>query len=67
MDKDPMDWMQPMKTNVRDISVTVGNLNSPERRSMGIAGIGSIGAPVFSIREIAQGNYVRDENGNKLD
>lgn len=34
---------------------------------MGIAGIDKIGDPVFSIREIAQDNYVRDENGNKLD
>lgn len=59
--------MQPMKTDVRDISVAVGNANTPERRSMGIAGIGSIGAPVFSMRELAQGNYVRDEEGNKLD
>lgn len=59
--------MQPMKTDVRDISVVVGNANVPERRSMGISGIGSIGAPVFSMRELAQGNYVRDEEGNKLD
>lgn len=34
---------------------------------MGIAGIDKMGDPVFSIREIAQDNYVRDENGNKLD
>ena len=59
--------MQPMKTDVRDISVAVGNANVPERRSMGIAGIGSIGAPVFSMRELAQGNYVRDKDGNVLD
>jgi hypothetical protein len=34
---------------------------------MGITGIGSVGDPVFSIREIAQDNNVRDINGNVLD
>ncbi len=67
MAKDPLDWTQPMKTNVKEVKVTVGNGYNPERRSMGIAGIKSVGDPVFSAREIAQGNYVRDENGNKLD
>lgn len=34
---------------------------------MGITGIGKMGDPVFSIREIAQDNYVRDVDGTKLD
>lgn len=65
--KDPLDWMQPLKTEVKDVSVTVGNGYNPERRSIGITGIRNVGDPVFSIREIAQDNYVRDENGEKLD
>lgn len=67
MAKDPFDWMQPLKTDVKDVSVTVGNGVNPERRSMGLTGMGTIGDPTFSIREIAQANYVRDEAGNKLD
>ena len=68
LDKDPFDWTQPTKTNVKDVSATIFVKGAnPERRSMGIAGIDKMGDPVFSIREIAQDNYVRDENGNKLD
>lgn len=66
MDKDPFDWTQPLNTNVKDVSVTIQNGNNPERRSMSITGIGSIGSPTFSIREIAQDNEIRDENGNGL-
>ena len=67
MAKDPLDWMQPLKTDVIDVSARVYNGINPERRSMSITGIGSVGDPGFSMREIAQANYVRDENGNKLD
>jgi hypothetical protein len=66
MDRDPFDWTNPLNTNVKDISATVKNGYNPERRSMSIAGIGNIGDPTFSIREIAQDNEVRDEAGNKL-
>ena len=66
MAKDPFDWTQPLNTNVKNISATIQNGNNPERRSMSIAGIGTIGDPVFSIREIAQDNEVRDLEGNKL-
>lgn len=66
MDRDPFDWTNPLNTNVKDISATIKNGYNPERRSMSIAGIGTIGDPTFSIREIAQDNEVRDEAGNKL-
>ena len=66
MAKDPFDWTQPLNTNVKNISATIQNGNNPERRNMSIAGIGTIGDPVFSIREIAQDNEVRDLEGNKL-
>lgn len=66
MAKDPFDWTQPLNTNVKNISATIQNGNNPERRNMSITGIGTIGGPVFSIREIAQDNEVRDLEGNKL-
>lgn len=66
MAKDPFDWTQPLNTNVKNISATIQNGNNPERRNMSITGIGTIGDPVFSIREIAQDNEVRDLEGNKL-
>lgn len=66
MDRDPFDWTQPLKTNVKDISATITNASNPERRSMSVAGIGTIGDPTFSIREIAQASEVKDQNGNSL-
>ena len=66
MDRDPFDWTQPLKTNVKDVSATITNASNPERRSMSIAGIGTIGDPTFSIREIAQASEVKDQNGNSL-
>ena len=66
--KDPFDWTQPLKTEVKNVSATITpQMYNPDRRSMGITGIDVFGDPTFSIREIAQDNYVRDENGNKLD
>lgn len=38
-----------------------------QRHSVGISGMGRTGDPVFDEREVAQANFVRDENGNKLD
>jgi len=68
LEKDPFDWTQPLKTEVKNVSATVSpQLYNPERRSMGINGLGRIGDPTFTIREIAQANNVRDEEGNKLD
>ena len=68
LDKDEFDWTQPLKTNIKDVSVTLTPKSyNPERRSMGITGIGKMGDPIFSIREIAQDNYVRDVDGTKLD
>ena len=68
LDKDEFDWTQPLKTNVKDKSVILTPKSyNPERRSMGITGIGKMGDPIFSIREIAQDNYVRDVDGTKLD
>ena len=51
---------------MKDVSATVVNASNPERRSMSIAGIGTIGDPTFSIREIAQASEVKDQNGNSL-
>ena len=68
LDKDEFDWTQPLKTNVKDNSVILTPKSyNPERRSMGITGIGKMGDPIFSIREIAQDTYARDIDGTKLD
>lgn len=65
---DPFDYSQPFKTDIKDISATIQvSPYNPDRRSNSITGIGFQGDPTFSIREIAQDNYVRDQNGNKLD
>ncbi len=67
LEKDPLDWTQPFKTDVKDVSAIVYKGSGDfGRRSKGITGIGSIGSPVFSMREIAQANEAKDENGNGL-
>lgn len=67
LDKDPLDWTQPFKTNVKDVTAVIYRGSGDfGRRSKGITGIGSIGAPVFSMREIAQDSEAKDENGNGL-
>ena len=41
--------------------------NEEKQMRLVITGIGKMGDPIFSIREIAQDNYVRDVDGTKLD
>ncbi len=68
MAKDPFDYTQPLKTEIKDLSATIVTTPyTPDRRAVGIEGIGKMSDPVFSLREIAQDNYVRDEKGNVLD
>ena len=65
---DPFDYSQPFKTDIKDISAVIQtNAYNPDRRSNSITGIGFQGDPTLSVREVAQDNYVRDQNGNKLD
>lgn len=65
---DPFDYSQPFKTDIKDISAVIQtNAYNPDRRSNSITGIGFQGDPTLSVREVAQNNYVRDQNGNKLD
>lgn len=65
--KDPLDWTQPFKTNVKDVSAVIYSGGGDYgRRAKSITGIGKIGDAVFSMREIAQDNEARDENGNLL-
>ncbi len=67
LDKDPLDWTQPFKSNVKDVTAIIYRGSGDfGRRAKGITGIGSIGAPVFSMREIAQDSEAQDENGNGL-
>lgn len=53
-------------TNIKDTSVTLYSNPDPWRKSRGMQGIRSEGDPSFDIREVAQANYMRDENGNIL-
>ena len=50
-----------------DATVRMIRNSDSQRHSVGISGMGRTGDPVFDEREVAQANFVRDENGNKLD
>lgn len=70
-------WLESIESSPYDIFSTgqpsfdatvkmIRNKDS-QRHSVGISGMGRTGDPVFDEREVAQANFVRDENGNKLD
>lgn len=63
----PYDIFSLGNTNVRDTSAEIISVHDPERHSSGLANIYEYGTPTFDVREVAQDNFVRDENGNKLD
>ena len=71
-------WLESIESSPYDIFSTdqpsfdatvkmIRNSGDPQRHSVGISGMGRTGDPVFDEREVAQANFVRDENGNKLD
>lgn len=51
---------------IRDNSAYIVNMRDPQRHTMGLGNIFEFGAPVFSEREVAQGNKVLDETGKEL-
>lgn len=65
--KSPDDWRDPFDTNRKDYTVSVVAGHNPYRISMGVGNIYQEGNPIHSVREIAQANYVHDEDGNRLD
>lgn len=63
----PYDWTKDHITSSRDVSAVLSPSKDPYRRSAGLRTPYSIEDPSFSMKEVAQTNKVRDENGNVLD
>lgn len=66
MERSPYDWSN-MQAPVMDTSVYLAPVSDKNRRTQGLGNIWQAGAPVFSDREVAQEQKVRDLEGNKLD
>lgn len=52
---------------VKNISAVLTPFHDKNRTTYGTGNLWETGTPTFSDREVAQANFVRDENGNKLD
>lgn len=66
MDSSPYDIFSD-KPGTFDNTVRMIRQSDPQRHQIGVSGINVVGAPSWDEREVAQENFVRDENGNKLD
>ena len=60
------DWHN-LEAPVKDLSAYMLEASDKNRHTQGLGNIWQKGDAVFSDREVAQANYVRDENGNVLD
>lgn len=67
MSRSPYDWMNLENPNILDTSAYITNIKDKNRSTIGTGNIWQTGDPVYSDREVAQANYVRDEAGNMLD
>lgn len=67
IERSPFDWTKIDNPNVQDVSAVLSASHDPYRHSMGLRNLYDIGDPQFSLKEVAQANFVRDENGNELD
>ena len=67
IERSPFDWTKIDNPHVQDVSAVISTSHDPYRHSMGLRNLYDIGDPQFSIKEVAQANLVRDENGNTLD
>ena len=52
---------------VQNVSAVITPFHDKNRTTYGTANLWETGSATFSDREVAQANFVRDENGNKLD
>jgi len=52
---------------VMDTSAIISRSGDPNRTTHGLGNLFETGKPVFDVREVAQANKMRDENGNVLD
>lgn len=67
IERSPYDIFHTDNTNVEDTSTRIISARDPERTARGLTHTGSNNGATFDIREVAQANYVLDENGNELD
>ena len=66
LESSPYDIFALDKPNAFDTTVRMVRNSDPQRHQVGISGVNIIGNPSWDEREVAQANFVRDENGNKL-
>lgn len=62
----PENFFKIDNPNIRDTSTKLFQANDPWRHQRGFGNIYEIGKESYDVREVAQTNYVRDANGNKL-
>lgn len=63
----PNNFMKMSNPNIRDTSVKLFQANDPWRHQRGFGNLYEIGKESYDVREVAQANYARDADGNKLD
>lgn len=59
--------LNDLSKSVRDVSAMISPFHDKNRSTYGTRNLWETGSATFSEREVAQANFVRDENGNKLD
>lgn len=62
----PENFFKIDNPNIRDTSTKLFQANDPWRHQRGFGNIYEIGKESYDVREVAQTNYVRDADGNKL-
>lgn len=66
IDSSPYDIFS-LGSKTMDTSAAIYRSRDPQRTTMGLGNIFEVGSPTFDIREVAQANKARDEQGNVLD
>ena len=67
VESSPYDIFSLDNPNAFDATVRMVRNSDPQRHQMSMSGIGVVGEASWDEREVAQENFVRDQNGNKLD
>lgn len=66
IESSPYDIFSLDNPNSFDATVKMVRNSDPQRHQISMSGIGVVGNPSWDEREVAQENFVRDENGKKL-
>ena len=66
IESSPYDIFALDNPNTFDSTVKMFRNTDPQRHQIGMSGLNVVGEPSWDEREVAQENFVRDENGNKL-